>query len=225
MVANVLDRLRKLRARRRKAPESKPTQLKPKPLYQAKRSLGTEQRWQMIGAHLDEGDQSLLDIGCNLGRMTRYAADRGLFALGIDPQQRAIASAREANHDVPYLSFMRTEITPATMPKIPSFDVILCLSVYHYWMKLYGETEAWSMVARLIERSRRKFFFEPASLLKKYGPHPPPGVLDLDRDGLVDYHLTGLRAAAGSCWTVMHLGESACLEPEPFRLLFFLTRT
>src|SRR5439155_25126778 len=117
-------------------------------------SQSTVQRLDLISAQLEEGDQSLLDIGCNLGRMTRFAADRGLFSLGIDSAQRAIASASEANRDVPHLAFMRYEIAPETVAKLPSFDVILCLSVYHYWMQLHGETAAWSMVARLIERSR-----------------------------------------------------------------------
>ena len=157
--------------------------------------------------------------------LTRYAADKGLLAVGIDPLPRAIAGAREANRDVPHLAFMRGEITPETVAKIPSFDVILCLSVYHYWMQLYGEATTWSLVGRLIERSRRKFFFEPASLLKKYGAHPPPGVADLDREGFVAYHLTRLRKAAGAGWTVRHLGETACLGRESFRLLFLLTRS
>jgi ubiquinone/menaquinone biosynthesis C-methylase UbiE len=219
MVARVLKGFRRLRGRRQKAPESKP-----KPLYQAKRSLGTEQRWEMINAQLDDGDRSLLDIGCNLGRMTRCAADKGLFAVGIDPLSRAIASARESNRDAAHLAFMRSEITPQTVTKIPSFDVVLCLSVYHYWMALYGEATAWSMVGGLVERSKRKFFFEPASLLKKYGAHPPADVADLHREGLVDYHLTRLREAGGANSTVLHLGETACLGREPFRLLFLLTR-
>lgn len=220
MVASVLDGLRRLGVLRRRASERKS-----KPLYQAKRSLGTEQRWELISSHLDERDQSLLDIGCNIGQLTRYAADKGLLSLGIDPLQRAIASAREANHDVPHLAFMRSEVTPETVAKIPSFDVILCLSVYHYWMEFYGEAAAWSLVERLIARSRRKFFFEPASLLKKYGAHPPPGVADLHREGLADYHVRRLREAAGAGWTVLQLGETACLGRESFRLLFLLTRS
>ena len=218
MIKRFRKQLKKSKQRKRKAtPEST--------LYQIKRSHSTVQRLELISAHLEEGDQSLLDIGCNLGRMTRFAADRGLFALGIDSGQRAIASASEANRDVPHLAFMRYEIAPETVAKLPSFDVILCLSVYHYWMQLHGETAAWSMVARLIERSRRKFFFEPASLLKKYGSHPPHGVADLDRDGLIDYHLTRLRAAGGSSCTVLHLGETPALGPESFRLLFLVTKS
>jgi SAM-dependent methyltransferase len=219
-IDRVLKRFRKLKRRKRKAPASKP-----RPLYQAKRSQATEQRLDLISARLDERDQSLLDIGCNLGRMTRFAADKGLLALGIDSGRRPIADACEANRDVPHLAFMRSEITPEMVTKLPSFDVILCLSVYHYWMELYGETAAWSMVTRLIERSRRKFFFEPASLLKKYGAHPPPGVADLDREGLLDYHMTRLREAAGAGWTVTHLGETPALGPESFRLLFLVTRS
>ena len=166
MIKRFRKQLKKSKQRKRKAPEST--------LYQIKRSQSTVQRLELISAHLEEGDQSLLDIGCNLGRMTRFAADRGLFALGIDSGQRAIASASEANRDVPHLAFMRYEIAPETVAKLPSFDVILCLSVYHYWVQLHGETAAWSMVARLIERSRRKFFFRTCKLAKKIWNSPAP---------------------------------------------------
>ena len=151
----------------------------------------------MISARLDDGDRSLLDIACNLGQMTRYAADKGLLALGIDYSSRAINAAYDNHNGTPNLAFMRFEITPESAPKIPSFDVTLCLSVYHYWMQIYGDARAWSMVGALIKRTRRKFFFEPASLLKKYGANPPAGVADLDREGLIDYHLTRLIRVSG----------------------------
>ena len=147
----------------------------PSLLYHSKRGLGTEQRWEMISARLDDKDQSLLDIACNLGKMTKYAADKGLLALGIDYSARAVAAACDAHRGIPNLAFMRFEITPKSASKLPSFDVSLCLSVYHYWMQIYGEATTWSMVAQLIERTRKKFFFEPASLLKKYGANPPRG--------------------------------------------------
>jgi SAM-dependent methyltransferase len=229
MLARALKRFRKLKRRWWKAPKKRRGRKAPKTgphtLYQVKRSLGTARRLELISAGLDERDQSLLDVGCNLGLMTRFAADKGLFALGIDSGQRAIIAASEANRDVPHLAFMHSEITPEMVAKLPSFDVILCLSVYHYWMSIYGEATAWSMVARLIERSRRKFFFEPASLLKKYGPNPPLGVADLDRDGLANYHLTQLKKAAGAGWTVIHIGETPCLGRESFRLLFLAARS
>ena len=151
----------------------------------------------MISARLDDKDQSLLDIACNLGQMTRHAADKGLLALGIDYSSRAISAAYDNHNGAPNLAFMRFEITPESASKIPSFDVTLCLSVYHYWMQIYGDATAWSIVGQLIKRTRRKFFFEPASLLKKYGANPPIGVADLDREGLIDYHLTRLNSRLG----------------------------
>jgi hypothetical protein len=91
-------------------------------------------------------------------------------------------------------------------------------------MEAYGETTAWSMVGQLIERTGRKFFFEPASLLKKYGANPPSGVADLDRKGLIEYHLHQLRRVSESDWSVVHLGETTCLGQEQFRLLFMLSK-
>src|SRR4051812_34708750 len=78
----------------------------PTPLYQSKRALGTEERWRIIDAHLAAEDQSLLDIGCNLGVFTRRAAERGLLAIGLDSMPRAIADARRQNGNVAGLAFM-----------------------------------------------------------------------------------------------------------------------
>ena len=225
ILKRLLKKFRKARNSRRKAANKAATaKSKPSLLYQSKRSLGTEQRLEMISARWDDEDRSLLDIACNLGEMTRYAADKGLLALGIDYSTRAITAASNAHDGISNLAFMRFEITPESASKIPSFDVTLCLSVYHYWMEIYGEATAWSMVAQLIERTRRKFFFEPASLLKKYGANPPPGVADLDREGLIDYHLNQLRRVVKEDWSVVHLGETSCLGREPFRLLFMVSR-
>ena len=227
LVKRLLKKWRKARDSRRKAATKAATKAAKKKsslLYQSKRTLGTEQRLAMISTCWDDKDQSLLDIACNLGQMTRYAADKGLLALGIDYSSRAITAASNAHNGIPNLAFMRFEITPESASKIPSFDVTLCLSVYHYWMEIYGEATAWSMVAQLIERTRRKFFFEPASLLKKYGANPPPGVADLDREGLIDYHLNRLRSVAKQHWSAVHLGETKCLGREPFRLLFMVSK-
>ena len=71
----------------------------------------------MISARLDDEDQSLLDIACNLGQMTRYAADKGLLALGIDYSSRAINAAYDNHNGAPNLAFMRFEITPEVRTK------------------------------------------------------------------------------------------------------------
>jgi len=196
----------------------------PTPLYQSKRTLGTEQRWQMIGAQLDENDRSLLDIGCNLGIFTRQAAERGLLALGLDRLPRAVAKATRQNENVDGLAFMQFELTPDTLAKLPAFDVVMCLSVFHYWIAAYGEATAWLMIRRLIKKTQRKFFFEPASIRKKYGLNAPEGMNDLDRDWLVRYHLERLTEAAGSDRQATYLGETACLGPETFRLMFLVSK-
>ena len=112
----------------------------------------------MISARLDDRDQSLLDIACNLGQMTRHAADKGLLALGIDYSSRAINAAYDKHNGAPNLAFMRFEITPESASKIPSFDVTLCLSVYHYWMQIYGDATAWSMVGGTDQTHTTKIF-------------------------------------------------------------------
>lgn len=192
-------------------------------LYQRKRANATEKRWNLIKENLSETDRSLLDIGCNLGTLTRYAAQSGLTALGVDVLDDALKRARRRNAELPGLAFMKLAMTPAAVQRIPSFDVILCLSVHHYWVSEYGPDVAWSMIEELFRKAHRKIFFEPASIAKKYGRFPPE-FSDLNREEIVSYHLAKLQAAAGPDWQVRLLGETECLGPEPFRMLFLATR-
>ncbi len=192
------------------------------PLYQAKRATGTEQRWELIRTNLSSSDKSLLDVGCNLGLLTRKAADAGLGAIGVDGMRKAVLRARRLHRDVPRLATMLLDITPDSVEQLPRCDVVLCLSIHHYWVANHGQETAWVMIRKLIEKSQSKFFFEPASRQKKYGTDAPDFV-DLDEDSLRAHHLERLRDVAGPHRTVECLGATKCMEPEPFRLMFIVS--
>lgn len=191
-------------------------------LYQRKRVAGTEERWKLISANLAPEDRSLLDVGCNLGTFTSNAAVSGRTAIGLDVLEGAIARARRRYAKLPGLAFMQLEMTPQTVTRLPSCDAVLCLSVHHYWIEKYGPDQGWSMVGEILRKARRKFFFEPASIHKKFGPHELDFV-DLDRESLVKYNIENLQRVAGPDWRISLLGETECLNPEPFRLLFLAT--
>jgi 2-polyprenyl-3-methyl-5-hydroxy-6-metoxy-1,4-benzoquinol methylase len=122
--------------------------------YQTKRVEGTDQRWELIAAHLRPDDQNLLDVGCNIGMMTRRAADAGLVALGVEVDQRFVRKAKSRHRHAPNLSFMSMTLSPDTIRLLPQFDVTLCLSVHHHWAQQYGLDESWKMVSSLLEKTR-----------------------------------------------------------------------
>lgn len=193
------------------------------PLYQEKRLAGAEERWGRIAAHLGPADRSLLDLGCNAGMLSRRAAEAGLLVVGCDVAPKAIEVAQRRHKGVAGLGFMLFQVTPESIEKLPEVDVVLCLSVHHYWVRTYGEAAGWDMVRVLLQRTRRKLFFEPASRRAKYRPEKPDFV-DFDRDSIARYNTEHLRAACGGPARIDCLGETAGLGKELFRMLFLVDK-
>lgn len=188
--------------------------------YQHNRPAGTEARWKLIDTNLAEGDRSLLDIGCNLGEFTARAAARGMFAVGADVDDAAVLEAVRRNRGQPNLAFGSWSFAPENVRAIPPFDVILCLSVHHYWYRAHGERASWEMVRDLARRGG-KLFFEPSVRLKKYGRTPPQGFVEGDSahlEGMIRDEITGPLGK-----TLAFLGETEAPGEERFRPLFLIT--
>jgi SAM-dependent methyltransferase len=196
--------------------------LRGNPAYQEKRPLGMEPRWEMIASELSD-EATLLDLGCNLGVFTRRAAERGMISLGIDIDAGFIRKARTLHKDVAGLGFMFMNLGPREIARLPQFDATLCLSVHHHWAKQFGLEQSWEMMRTLLSHTRRKLFFEPASIRSKYEANAPE-IVDLDRGSIIETNLTALRSVAPPDYSVRHLGESPCMGKEPFRLMFLAER-
>jgi SAM-dependent methyltransferase len=191
-----------------------------KPLYQQERGAVFEERWAAIADCLDEGDATLVDIGCNMGHFTVAAARRGLFAIGIDPMEEAISRARRQHRKVPGCGFVYLDINLETVGRVPSADVMLCLSVHHYWNRAHGEAGAWKIIGELARRSR-KFFFEPATSHGRYGPDVPP-FREHDEAAVAEYVKEGFaRVAPGR--KVTHVRTTTSINTENFRSMFLLS--
>ncbi|MCZ7627411.1 MAG: hypothetical protein C3F12_04115 [Candidatus Methylomirabilota bacterium] len=193
------------------------------PPYQEKRRGGMDNRWAMISGEISAGDGTLLDLGCNVGVFTRKAAEAGLIALGIDTDAGVVKKARALHQDVPGLGFMIMNLGPREIARLPEFDVTLCLSVHHYWARLFGLEVSWEMIRTLLTHTRSKLFFEPASIRSKY-KESAPDIIDLDRNSIINTNVTALRRVAPAGYTVRYLGETPCIGKEPFRLLFIAER-
>jgi len=191
--------------------------------YQGKRAQGTEQRWEMIRSNLTSEDRNLLDVGCDVGALTRRAADAGLLALGVDNEGRIVRRARALHRDVPNAWFLEMDLGPDSIATLPGFDVTLCLSVHHYWARAYGWDRSWEMMATLLAKTRHRLFFEPASIRKKY-KEAAPDIVDNDRESITEVAVRQLKAAGAGEYDVRYLGETPCLGLEPFRLLFVAER-
>lgn len=195
--------------------------LRVKPLYQQERAPVFAERWAAMEAHFEPGDRSLLDIGCNMGAFTAAAARRGMLAIGFDPMEEAIARARSLHGKVPGCGFVFFDITTQSVRQLPSADVILCLSVHHYWNRAHGEQGAWDIIRELTNRSRR-LFFEPASSHARYGAETPD-FIENDQASIDAYVRRGFaRETPGRA--VALVKSTASINTESFRSMYVIAK-
>jgi SAM-dependent methyltransferase len=112
---------------------------------------------------------SVLDVGCNEGLITNHFTQRGKFAVGIDISPFFARQMLRRLHDANTPAFGNMKLGPDNVATLPTFDLVLVLSVHHWWVKEHGDDAARRMVRSLIERARRYFVIEFSSIREKYG--------------------------------------------------------
>jgi SAM-dependent methyltransferase len=110
--------------------------------------------------------KSVLDIGCNAGMITAAFADKGMFSVGIDINPRILPQLDKR----PVIGFYN--LNADTLDAVPSFDVLLLLSVHHQWVLEKGDEYTQDVIARLIGKANHYFVLEFASINEKYGYDP-----------------------------------------------------
>lgn len=129
---------------------------------------------------------SVLDVGCNEGLITNHFSDLGKFAVGIDVSPFFARNMLRQLHAPRVAAFGTLELTPESVQTLPTFDMILVLSVHHWWVKEYGDRVAQEMVNTLIARTRRYFVIEFSSIRDKYG-YPEGRFVDNDEQSVTAY--------------------------------------
>ena len=191
---------------------------RPNVSYQAKVAAGREQRWELFDAAIPSDAANLLDIGCNLGEHTAHFASRGLWSVGIDIDPRLVEKAVVRNAAVHKCGFMTMQLTPDSVATLPTFDVVLVLSVHHNWIKAYGPEVAGSLLAAVMERTGKVLIFEGAARRERYGDHPPDFV-DNDEASVTAHLEAYLHEYLGpTAARIERLGKAPALgEREPYR--------
>lgn len=136
--------------------------------YQRQRFPDDKVRTIMSGIDLAQVG-SVLDIGCNEGLITSHFTRRGKFAVGIDISPFFARNMLRWLHDASTPAFGTMKLGPDNVSTLPTFDLVLVLSVHHWWVKEHGDDAARRMVRSLIERARRYFVIEFSSIREKYG--------------------------------------------------------
>jgi SAM-dependent methyltransferase len=109
------------------------------------------------------GRGSCLDIGCNIGFFTLALADGGYDSVGIDPAFKNIQLAQGLKKSLGLnnVIFRQEALTPESVDDLEEFDIILCLSVFHYWVSMFGLEGASKIMSVLAAKCRSRLFFEP----------------------------------------------------------------
>lgn len=133
------------------------------PLYRADRPHTTracQDRWDRIVACLPTTPGSVLDIGCNLGYFTFKAAEKNKMVLGVDADPFYLLTCRaiKRTHNIADVFFLKSWISRDFLAKMPSFDIILNLSVFHHWVKEYGQDTAIEMMKILSSKTNMLIF-------------------------------------------------------------------
>jgi SAM-dependent methyltransferase len=129
-----------------------------------KNSVGrdTNDRYNAILSNIDEYPKSLIDLGCNKGVFVLKAAAKNSFAVGVDHDWFEIiwAEAYANKNNISSAIFMNAEINLSFVNKLPNFDMIICTSIFHHWVRIYGRSEAFNMMRVIASKTNTYLVFE-----------------------------------------------------------------
>ena len=89
---------------------------------------------------------------------------RGSFVIGIEKNipEFLYSSALASTLSLSNLSFYRLKVDTATIESFPKTDVVLCLSIFHHWVKQYGVDNALIMLRSACSKAQTAFVFDTA---------------------------------------------------------------
>ena len=110
----------------------------------------------------DNAQPTTLDVGCNLGFFTFNMAKRGGFSIGIDYGRNEILAAKALAHKhlVSNIVFTQMEVTPANASRLPKADMVICLSIFHHWIRKLGQADSLQIMRGLADSANKYFVFD-----------------------------------------------------------------
>lgn len=130
-----------------------------------------EERWEMIKGIIHKYDiKSYLDLGCAEGFYVRKAANEGCFSIGIDnnPDIFSLSQAAKGIEKEKNTGFVQQKIGAELFDTLPSFDMVVCLSVLHHVIRIEG-LDAMKGYMKQIARIHNKAFLFDMGTSKEAG--------------------------------------------------------
>jgi|GEM_PF-5457204 len=121
------------------------------------------ERWEAICKELGPYTSgSALDIGCNVGFFSFHLNELGYQVQGVeaDPLNVYLCNSVIERRRLRNISFLNGMIDEAHVNSMPSFEVVLCLSVFHHIIRDNGEEKAREILSELISKTERVIFMD-----------------------------------------------------------------
>src|SRR5690606_24552933 len=105
---------------------------------------------------------SLADIGGNVGFFVFKAAEKGCSAWCIEGDLPSVMMGEYVRQRSSLVDahFIRWFIDKDNIHRLPSFDYVLLLSVFHHWCAAWGYDAAKEMLRVLVSKTKKRLFFE-----------------------------------------------------------------
>jgi len=176
----------------------------------AARATGSESRWWAIEPLVERLNvASAVDIGACEGYFALKLGAAGVPTMAVEgtPSNYRTALLAARRNRAANVGVLALEITPQNVSTLPPADCVLCLSVWHHFVRAYGFVLATGMLGELWGLSRRALVFDTgeAEMTADYGL---PAMLPDARMWLSAY-------LEETCpgGTVEHLGRHRAFEP------------
>ena len=122
----------------------------------------TYDRYNAILSNINETPKSVIDLGCNRGFFVIKTAAEGSISIGVDHDWFEIiwAKAVAEKNNVNKALFMNAEINLSFLNTMPSFDMVVCTSIFHHWVRIYGKEDAFNMMRSIASKTNKYLVFE-----------------------------------------------------------------
>jgi hypothetical protein len=191
----------------------------------ASRGTGSESRWSAMVPIIEGQDvRSAVDIGACEGYFSLKLGALRVPTIAVESVPRnyrtaLLAVRRSGTSDVGVLAM---EVTPENAVSLPAADCVLCLSVWHHFVRSHGLADATAMLAAIWRQTRKVMFFDTGEneMTRDYGL---PAMTPDPRSWLEAYLA---ETCPGS--RLVHLGRHRAFDPagNPCeRNLFAVIRT
>ena len=119
-------------------------------------------RYEAILKNTDFHSGSLIDLGCNRGFFVLKYASEDIFSVGVDHDWFEILYAKglAENNNINKSIFMNEEINMNFIKNMPIFDMIICTSIFHHWVRIYSKETAFDMMRMIALKTNKYLIFE-----------------------------------------------------------------